>query len=221
MRNLSLLIEYPFAHGQTQDKILHQRTLVEETNRNFIQSLMHVQTKEGREQLARLGYQLQHMFVFDGLPQFFPTETGGYVSGMNNFTNPLNVSEATFLHHGGYTGWRPELGSACRGPLPPHVPLKKVAVLIRRLWLRQGFRKREWYGPIWEFANMFWWQSAGWVLKHQSNETNLDCTHAFKGDTPLAFHGKGLYGMHKYFWQAMIDDYFEMQQQATRSPPSQ
>ena len=63
-----------------------------------------------------------------------------------------------FLDRGGYPGWRPELGSSCRGPIPPNSPLKGVVEDIRQIWKDQGLDMR-WYGQTFEFSNLFWWQT--------------------------------------------------------------
>ena len=93
------------------------------------------------------------MLVFDGLPQYFPTETAAYRSELTQ-----HQSEEIFLQQNGYDGWHTEFGSSCRGPLPPNSPLKDVAMNIRQVWMDQGFDMR-WYGRTWEFANMFWFQT--------------------------------------------------------------
>ena len=60
-----------------------------------------------------------------------------------------------------------------------------------------------WYGQVWEFANLFWWQHVGW-----NSRNGLDCTHS---SSSAAVSTPGLYCMHRYFLQAMIDGYYEEQ----------
>lgn len=197
-RLLSLLIEYPIAHTQTDDLIRNDQKYVQELNSKFVASLMvYMKSESGKRELADLGFELGNIFVFDGLPQYFPTETGAYL-----FDNLSRKSEEHFLRENGYAGWRPELGSTCRGPLPPNSPLKDVAKVIRQTWIDQGLDMR-WYGSTWEFANMFWFQTYGWFDgdRHHGGKTGLDCTHS-AGPS-------GMHPMHKFFLQAMLDDYSE------------
>jgi hypothetical protein len=192
--------------------------------------LAYLQTDSGKQELADLGFELGNMFVFDGLPQYFPTETAAYRSELNQYH-----SEENFLQNNGYSGWHTEFGSSCRGPLPSNSPLKEVATNIRQDWMDQGFDMR-WYGRTWEFANMFWFQTKmcklpeacvlaldtpflrGYLSVCESynrccyflltrsgkgKDGQLDCTHSVEGQV------RGSYAVHKFFVQAMLDDYFE------------
>lgn len=191
LRPLTIMVEFPFAHMQTQDMISDLFDQVQYNQHRYAQTIMNLTTPDSREELARLGFELKTMIVFDGLPQHFPTETGGYTEKIHEYT-----TEREFLEHGGYPGWRPELGSACRGPLPPSSMLKQVNHLARKAFVKYGL-DMNFYGKTWEFANQFWFQEAMW-----KRAPMLDCVHSAKIRT-------GLSCIHKYFVQAMVDGYYE------------
>ena len=44
----------------------------------FPEMIMTVQSKEGRDVLKSYGWNLKHLLVFDGHPQYFPTDSGAY-----------------------------------------------------------------------------------------------------------------------------------------------
>jgi len=192
LRKLSLVVEYPIAHAQSEDYIRHKQDYMGKLVYNFTKSYTdYLNTEWGKREMADLGFEIANIFAFDGLPQYNPTETGGYKHDIKG------GGEQAFLQAGGYDGWRPELGSSCVGPLPPNSQLKGVQEMIRQTWIDQNYDIR-WYGRIWEFSNMFWWQVKMWDGKGGS----LDCTHSSSGS-------QGTYSTHKFFLQAMINDYFE------------
>lgn len=200
LRKLSLFVEYPIAHVQSDELIVNNYRKIKDLSYNFTQTYMKLYTEEGKKALAKVGYELSNLFVFDGLPQYFPTATAAYRPEL------VGGSEKKFIANGGYNGWKPEFGSNCIGPLSPNVPLKRVANTIREGWIEQGFDMR-WYGNIWEFANMFWWQVKNWGGKGGA----LDCTHVKTGA-----HPQGAYSVHKFFLQAMINDFVETENARTR-----
>jgi len=188
LRKLNVVIEYPIAHAQTQNMIYNDWEMVEKIQTGFPRLIMSAATQQGRQELAAMGYELSRLIVFDGLPQAFPTETGGDELAILR----LN-SEENFLNQSGYPGWKPEYGSACRGPLPPNSKLTYVNSLSAQTFAELGLDMR-WYGRIWEFANQFWWGLKMW----EGKGGKLDCTHSSDGHY--------MYRIHKYFLQAMADD---------------
>jgi hypothetical protein len=196
LRPMSLFVEFPIAHSQTEvmiDKYIDQ---VQYNQMRFTELVMNITSREARDELAStMGLQLAHVIAFDGLPQHFPSATGAYPS-MKTGIN----SEASFLEQP-YPNWHAELGSSCRGPLPRNSRLKQV-----NDWERVAFQQyhgfdMKFYAKIWEFSNQFWWQERMWNGKGGQ----LDCTHG---------QGQGPTIVHKYFVQAMVDGYYESQHQA-------
>ena len=159
-RTLSLLVEYPLAHTQYESWMRNEPARIHALNTEFSATLSAYLRPDNdgtaRDELHRIGFALGTLMVFDGLPQTFPTETGGYVAEIAGTGKGHSAQE--FLDLGGYPGWRPELGSNCRGPLPPNSPLKGVVEDIRQIWQDQGLDMR-WYGRTFEFSNLFWWQT--------------------------------------------------------------
>ncbi len=193
---MSIIVEFPLAHMQTQDMIFDFYDQVQYNQDRYTQIIMNLTTLAGRNELAQLGFDLKHVIAFDGLPQHFPTETGGYTEKIHEYT-----SETDFVQHQGYPGWRPELGSSCRGPLPRNSRLKQVNDLSRQAFIKYGL-DRNWYGKTWEFHNQFWFQEVMWRNK---KSPMLDCVHTIRVRT-------GLTCLHKYFVQAMVDGYYEAQE---------
>jgi hypothetical protein len=194
LRGLSIVIQYPVAHTQSQDMILNKWDDVAKIQTVFPEYIMSIQTDHGRAALAELGWDLKHVIVFDGIPQFFPTVTSAYFgrTGIN--------SEDDFIAKGGYPqngaspAWAPEYGHACRGPVPPNSEMTKVSRLSRKAFEDLGLNL-QFYVRNWEFSNHFWWQTLGWNGKGGQ----LDCTHG----------GGGYYCLHKYLLQATIDDFYD------------
>jgi hypothetical protein len=190
LRPMSILVEFPIAHSQTHAMIQSSLGQVQFNQERFSKMILNITTPAAQAELAELGFKLEHLVIFDGTPQHFPTETGAYADIR------YQTSEEQFLQAKGYPGWRPELGSTCRGPLPPNSTLKHINQMSRDSFANLGFDMDRWYGTTWEFSNQFWWEEAMW--KHNQ----LDCTH------PHAPIG-GAVCAHKYFLQAMIDGYYE------------
>lgn len=197
LRPLTVIVEYPIAHMQTHDMMMHYPDQVRYNQERYVHLVMNITTPEGRLELQEAGFELRHLIVFDGLPQHFPTSTGAFMEHIATTRN-----ESSFLDHA-YPDWRPDYGSNCRGPIPRNSRLTQdVHMKARKLWqtaLAEGWNQRRWYAPIWEFANQFWWQEIMWST---SANPRLDCLHAFKQKT-------GLTCLHKYFLQALIDGYYE------------
>jgi hypothetical protein len=191
LRKVSFIVEYPIAHAQNQDMILHSWGEVETIQKGLPQMVMDLFSEPGQRQLAEMGYELGHVIAYDGLPQFNPTITGAFPWALKK-----SATLEAFYKNGGYPGWRPEYGTQCRGPLPPTSKLTVVNGMARRAFQDSGF-DMNFYGRIWEFANLFWWQVKDW-----KGRGGLDCTHAFPGATGLAC-------IHKYFLMVMVDDYYD------------
>ena len=111
---------------------------------------MNIQSTNGKNVLKTRGYNFQHIFVFDGLPQFFPTNTSGYDKGIG--TSNTFQSNFTYIGHD-----IKEFGNSCRGPLPNNSILKDINIMSRNRFIDLGLNIK-WYGRTWEFTNMFWWQ---------------------------------------------------------------
>ena len=190
LRPLTILVDYALAHSQNHGMMVDHWNYTVSVAKDFAALIMNVASEKGIRELTEAGFELKHLIVFDGLPQTFPTETGGYVYSLHG-----DHSEAEFLKKGGYPGWYEELGSQCRGPLPRSSKLKELNDVARLAFEELGL-DMAWYGRIWEFANMFWWQT------NRYDRNGLDCTHSY------AQRG-GFYCMHRYFLVAMIDDYYD------------
>ena len=190
LRPLTILVDYPIAHCQTQTLMMGEWNRTVSIAEEFPVVILNVTSENGRMELREAGFELERLIVFDGLPQSFPTETGGYDAALRG-----SPTENEFLENGGYPGWYSELGSQCRGPLPRSSKLRTINEIARSSFEELGF-DMAWYGRIWEFANQFWWQT------NRYDRNGLDCTHSH------AKHG-GYYCVHRYFLQAMIDDYYE------------
>jgi hypothetical protein len=194
LRGLTLVIQYPLAHIQSQDMILNRWDTVENMQKEFPKLIMSVLTEQGRSSLAELGWDLKNVIVFDGFPQFFPTVTSAY------FGPTAINSEEDFVARGGYEekgaspAWSPEYGHTCRGPVPPNSIMTNVSRISRKAFEDFGLDMR-FYVRNWEFSNHFWWMTHNWNGKNGQ----LDCTHG----------GGGFYCMHKYLLQATIDDYYD------------
>ena len=193
LRGLSIIIQFPFAHTQSNDMMLNRWDDVVVLETVFPEFIMTVQSKEGRETLAEYGYELKHLIVFDGLPQYNPSVTSGYPPGVAGFHNG-----SEFLKAGGYKqnkaepAWIPEFGSQCRGPVPTSSKIHEAHMVMRTSFEDLGL-DMQFYIRNWEFSNQFWWLVNGWGSK------GLDCTHG----------SGGYYCSHKYLFQATIDDYYE------------
>jgi hypothetical protein len=175
---------------QNQNWILEDWERVANNQKTVPQNFMDAASKQGRLELAKMGYELAHMIVYDGQPQYNPSETGAY-----DLEQKKIPSETAFLERNGYPGWKPEYGTKCRGPLPPTSRFTQVNDLGRQAFEDLGLDMR-FYGRIWEFANQWWWQVQGWGGR------GLDCTHS-------AATSSGMSCVHKYFLMAMVDDHYE------------
>ena len=180
LRNVTFIIPYPLAHIQEEENLLRQWDDLKMRQRKWPELAMAGQTKEGRELLSKLGWNLNRIIVFDGFPQFFPTNTSGSFGKRNR--DLFNKGKYTPIH-----------GKRCRGPVPSTSKLAQANHLIR-----QSFRDLDldmsFYIRSWEFSNQFWWMAEG-----MGKSGGLDCTH---GVGPF-------YDAHVYLLQAVIDDYYE------------
>jgi hypothetical protein len=195
LRELSIIIQYPFAHTQNEDMFLNKWDEVVHVQTEFPRLIMAVQTKEGRATLAELGWDLKHLIVFDGRPQFNPSSTSGFTGYNENIK-----TEEDFIAQGGYPAegnipaWSPEYGHSCRGPVPTNGIMRNASRVARKAFEELGLDMR-FYIRNWEFTNQFWWSVAMWHGKNGQ----LDCTHG----------AGGLALMHRYLLQATMDDYYE------------
>ncbi len=196
---VSIVVDFPLAHTQTHYMMTEMADQVKYNQERLVEIIMNVTTSPiARQGWADMGLEiapLAPLIVFDGLPQFFPTESGGYLPQIQR------GNEQEFLKANGYPGWRPELGSSCRGPLPHNSPLRQVNDLERRAFLRHVNFQPQFYGKTFDFSNQFWWQTAKW-WKKTGNYSYFDCVHTRKTKT-------GLSCVHKYVLQTMIDDHYE------------
>jgi hypothetical protein len=155
LRNFSLIVEYPIAHVQSQDMIQQNvlHTTIQSLQKELPSRYMEFTSDIGRKVLATRGYSLQHFIVFDGLPQFFPTETSGFTKHIFSAQPESELKNIAFS----YPGWKPDYGTSCVGPLPQNSLLREINDMSRKSFQEQGHDMR-WYGRTWEFANLFWWQ---------------------------------------------------------------
>jgi hypothetical protein len=210
------MIEYPIAHMQTHDMMVHYPHQVQYNQERYIQLIHNITTRASRATLASLGFELQHPWIiWDGLPQHFPSSSGAF---MEHFAMTRNESALLQQQQQQLPEWHSKYGSNCRGPLPVTSRLtREVLYPARSLWRtvpqqQQQQQQRDdnefyyddrWYGRIWEFANQFWWQEIMWST---SANPRLDCLHPYKQKT-------GLTCVHKYFLQAMVDGYYEEEEE--------
>ena len=188
----TLIIEHPIAHIQNQDLMEMSYDYSVSLQNKWTQVFLNATQGDPYDKLKADGLEFS-LIAFDGSPQFFPTESGGYTGKIHPFK-----TEEEFLKQGGYEGWTPDMGSRCRGFLPPTGNLTKFNDLGRKFYEQNGL-DMQWYGRTWEFINMVWFSvkgTNGWGNK------GLDCTHG---------HGAGsaVSNMHKFFLMAMIDDHFD------------
>ena len=179
LRKLSLIINYPMSDLISQNMVSDSWGDLVHFQTAFPPMLNHVRTTEGRAELAQLGYQLEHFIVMDGIPQFYPTDTGAYDIGFHGISTREDFSP--------FPGWIPDYGNTCRGPIPDTSPQTELAVLGR-----SQFDASKWYGQTWEFANVFWWQMRAWGMGH-----GLDCTRS-------SYHS-GASCVQTYFLAAMVE----------------
>ncbi len=139
--------------------------------------------------LADKGFELNHVIVFDGITQHFPTVTGAYTPEVHSCRKGEQTCD-------GLPDWKIEDHGPlnCVGPVPRSSLFRKMIQVERSQFMKNGLDMR-WYGMSWEFTNLFWWQHRAW----ESRVGSLDCTHYQNA-------GGGV-SMYKYFLQAMIDDY--------------
>jgi len=191
LRKLSIIVEYPLAHIQSQNTIFDDWESVEAMQKGLPKLFMNAYSEQGQEDLFKLGYELEHFMAYDGLPQFNPTETGAYDwDQLNCKFEPDILKEPSCM-----AKWIPEYGTKCRGPLTPASKLKATNQVAREAFQNLGMDMR-FYGRIWEFSNQFWWQVNMW-----GSRGGLDCTHSNGGS--------GISCVHKYFLMTMIDDHYE------------
>lgn len=153
---------------------------------------MTVQSEEGRDVLKSFGWNLKHLIVDDGFPQYFPTASSAF------FGSRPPRTEEEFLKQDGYPAigdapkWRKEFGSDCRGPVPVTSNMTKVHRIARSSFQRLGL-DMQFHIPNWEFSNQFWWSMKSW------DRFGLDCTHIEVSSNCI----------HTYLLQALIDDYYD------------
>jgi hypothetical protein len=193
LRKVSLIIEYPIAHAQNQDMIFNEWEEVEKIQNGLPKMVTDLYSETGKRELAEMGYEVGHLIAYDGIPQHNPSVTGGFPWDLKqSVTNTMEK----FENKSGYPGWIPDYGKQCRGPLPPSSKLTYVNSLSK-----QGFEDNafdmNFYGRTWEFANSWWFQTAGW----KNARIGLDCTHTGASS--------GMSCVHKYFLMAMVDDHFD------------
>ncbi len=203
LKRVSILVDFPLAHMQTQDMIDETFDQVRYNIERYAQLIMNITSAAAKREMADMGYELQHVLAFDGLPQHFPSLTGGYP-----YVSVNAYSESEFLDRQGYPGWFPELGSKCRGPLTPNSKLKYVNSLGRQAFHKLGLDMR-YYAKTWEFANQFWWNEKMWK---DVRLPNLDCTHPTAGRT-------GFTCVYKFLLQAIVDGYYEAQREGGVTAP--
>ena len=180
LRPLSVLVEFPMAHSQTETMILNNVGQVHYNMMEFTHKIMNLTTsRPAQKQLANLGLKLANIIAFDGLPQHFPSKTGGWFRRMGR---PDTVKRM--------------VGTTCMGPLPSNSPLRQVNMWERQAFQHYGLDMETFYAKTWEFSNQFWWEEA-MIDRYRQ----LDCTHS-KG-------GGGMTTVHKYFLQAIVDGYYE------------
>jgi hypothetical protein len=194
LKELTVMVPYPFAHTQTQHMMLDLWEDEVALQKGFPGYVMTVLTNEGRAYLAELGWVIKRVVVFDGYPQFFPTPTSGFFGLISNNKKDLFVAEGGYPAKGNVPAWSPEYGHDCVGPVPPNSIMTNASRIARDSFQELGLDMR-FYVRTWEFLNHFWWMTSGWNGKGGA----LDCTHG----------GYGYSCIHKYLLQATIDDYYE------------
>lgn len=183
LRNVTFIVPYPLAHIQFENNLLNRWDDLEKRQRKWPELVMAGQTEEGRAALKELGWNLERFIVFDGYPQFFPTNTSGYIPGV--FGKAEHEKSIKGGHH----------GKRCRGPVPLNSKLTQANKLSRDSFRELGL-DMSFYVQSWEFSNQFWWMTVGMGM----TDRNLDCTHGFQ---------QQYYDPHIYLLQAAIDDYYE------------
>jgi hypothetical protein len=173
LRNMSLLVEYPFAHVQSQD--MFQNGLTNSAIRGFQFTIPSHYTEfmsvRGKKKLAkRNGFDFRHLIVFDGIPQFYPTVTNGWTTNMYEVKTEMGSKPETF----GYKGWKPEYGRSCVGPLPRNSRLREINLMSRTNFFRLAGHNymTRWYGRTWEFVNLFWFQMKMCKYFHMKRSRN-------------------------------------------------
>jgi hypothetical protein len=186
---VSIIIQHAIAHVSRDDDLLYSFNATKRRNTQVIQEAINLASESSKAKLAKVGWEIDKVILFDGPPQHFPSESGGWTQNIKNCRDELcgNDSHA----------WNVEVNGKlnCKGPIPRGSALKQMIDHSRYAAIEEGFDMR-WYGRTWEFSNLFWWQHVGW-----QGIRGLDCTHS-PGAT-------GINCMYKYFLQAMIDDFYD------------
>jgi hypothetical protein len=189
----TVVSEHPIAHFQNQDKFINQWDETVAYLDTWVDEFMNEQYNQTR--LDAFGNEITRVIAFDGSPQFNPTLSGAYPMEQRNFH-----SEEDFVSRGGYEGWLPEYGTQCHGFLPPNSNSSIFNGLGRSAYEKYG-QDMNLYGRTWEFINLVWYNMKHWNGKGGM----LDCTHGY-GQVSQ---------MHKYFIMAMVDNYFDDDDEAT------
>jgi hypothetical protein len=209
LRDLTVLVEFPFAHTQTESMLRNRHELVVYNHVAYVEHVLNLTNAAG--ELADKGWKLHRMIAFDGLPQHFPTRTNTFVQANSKKT----------VEQGSYPNWRREHGIGCTGPVPPNSEQTQASRISRRTFENhEDVFDFQFYGKVWEFSNQFWWQTKGQIFGNRGSR--LDCTHhqtsraGSKNDCGSYFtypagskNDCGAWCMHKYFVQAMVDDHYE------------
>lgn len=191
---LSLIIQYPLGHTTSHEFLLNRWDDAVQFQRDFMKELLRIQSDDSRQQLREVGYDLQHIIVLDGIPQFYPTSTGSYTTLLD-----IMSGEEDFWSHGAYRGWDPRYGSRCLGPHTSRSAQATLNRIIREAISEEGLSLPVLYGPTWVFANEFWWQTRAWLFHH-----GLDCSRS----SPVS----GLSCVTKYVIKALVEDIMMRQQ---------
>jgi hypothetical protein len=186
---MTIFVQHPIAHIARQPDLLNKFDETAAYQEKCVQGALNVTSPEVKAALADIGYELNQVVVFDGLPQHFPTVTGAFTQEMKECTTKGGTCNKLPV-------WNIEEHGPldCIGPIPQSSLYRKFIELQRRQYMENGFDMK-WYGESWEFVNLFWWQHRSW------GRVGLDCTHFIDAS--------GGYQMYKFFFQAMIDETFE------------
>ena len=180
----SVIVQHPIAHIMRQPDLLNTYDAMAKYQELCIKGVMEAESPATRGALSNLGFHLNHLIVFDGLTQHFPTVTGAYTPEILSCLAGEQTCDSL-------PEWKIEEQGPlnCVGPVPNSSLFRKALELERSQFMKNGLDMR-WYGMSWEFTNLFWWQHRAW-----NGVGPLDCTHHVKG-------GGGAM-MYKYFLQAM------------------
>jgi len=188
LQKVSIIIQHPIAHIAREHQMLDDTyNVTRRYNARMINAVLDMASASSRAKLAEIGWELDKVILFDGLPQHFPTVTGGFDLAFQGCRNDSCDGK-----------WPEEKGKYhCKGPIPRGSNFKRINDDSRYAAIQAGFDMR-FYGRTWEFTNLFWWQHLNFENRRKGS---LDCTHSQNGSS--------INYMYKYFLQAMIDDFFE------------